>query len=137
MKIFNQFQVQVALAAGLPGSPAIWLPDPEYQIPTRAEVEELLNNTWFDQYAYRPAIRDCDKYALLLHAFVAQERARLGERLAWAFGEAWYRLVDDPEQGHALNLVITADQGVFCVEPQNDVMSRPDRDRHRYFFVRM
>ena len=117
------------------------LADREYWLPAENKVKKLVWDSYIDQYKYEIESFDCDDYALVLHAFVVQERYRLAkakkiskdEWLPWAFGEAWGTRFDGVDTDHAINICVTSDKGVILIEPQTDSMWPADRDRdHAY-----
>ena len=89
--------------------------DAYYVLPTRNELEKLLFDSSITSKQYKKEVRDCDDFALLLHADVIL--SRYCEELPWAFGQIWYQ--DKKIGGHAINLCITYDNGMLLIEPQN------------------
>ena len=119
--------------------------DRNYWCPKQEEVKSLLWDTYIERYKYTVEIFDCDDFALLIHAFVAQERYRKmqdekfskEEWLPWAFGEAWGNKFDGQAYNHAVNICLTRDKGVIFVDPQNDQIWNGDPDSNSVYFIRM
>lgn len=93
----------------------IKIADRKYKKPTRTEVEKLLRETYFEDYEWTKEVFDCDDFAVILNAFVKQNRYKEGAKLPWAFGEAWVKGGE-----HAVNIVITSDNKILLIEPQAD-----------------
>jgi len=126
----------------------IWLADSEYWMPKRKDVEELLKASWVDKKKYIQSTWDCDNYALYLmaecHYLVAglvwSELIKKEDALPWAFGECWgYFNVNWNEivRKHAINIVLTEDDGILLIEPQTDEIWIPERKKDSIHYVRM
>ena len=87
--------------------------DKEYILPKTNAVKKLIFDTYFEDYKYTRETFDCDDFALVLHAFVKQERYKVKSNHPWAFGECW-------TMSHAFNFFIDENQELRYVEPQND-----------------
>ena len=98
--------------------------DAYYVLPTRNELEKLLFDSSVTAKQYKKEVRDCDDFALLLHADVIL--SRYCEELPWAFGQIWYQ--DKKIGGHAINLCITYDVGMLLIEPQNVKIRYPRKN---------
>ena len=118
------------LKALYPVSLRIDIADREYWWPAYDKVKSLLWDTYIDRYRYTLEMFDCDDFALVLHAFVVQERYRQIEKrklskdewLPWAFGQVWGTKFQNEVKDHAVNICVTSDKGVTLIEPQNDAI---------------
>ena len=111
----------------------IQISDKVYATPTESDAWSLLKDNYIEQYRYMTETFDCDDYALLLHAWVRQEQYRNKWEHPWALGEAWGYFGGEK---HALNVVVTADNGLMLIEPQSDGMRKNDK-KDIFTFVRM
>jgi hypothetical protein len=118
--------------------PRILSVDKIYWTPKRKSVESLLYDSFIENYGYLKEIFDCDDFALILHAFVVQERYRWvdsdkkpegGEWLPWVFGEIGIN-------NHMLNFCLTEDDGFIIIEPQSDEIREADTKRDIPKFIK-
>jgi len=101
----------------------VHLPDVEYFLPPLGDVEEILRYSEVDRRKYISEINDCDDFAHTLKSdFILAAYAEGARRAPFAFGIIWGLL---PE-AHAQNWVITDDEVLHIIEPQNDQISTPD-----------
>jgi len=122
-----------------------YLGDSNYWLPSLREVEDLLLKSWVDQYKWMNEIFDCDDFALIVHAWVVQERYKRrqeeGEKeelkYPWAFGEAWGSKLKGEYTSHAINVVITRDKGIYLAEPQDDHIWAANPDNDILYYIRM
>ena len=120
----------------------IVLVDRLYELPWWKDVEILLVDSFINKYTYATEVFDCDDYALVLHAFIVQERYRKmsegkPKNRPWAFGQALVSQLDGKEAHHAINICWTADKGLLLVEPQTDWARVADPERDMLHFIRM
>ena len=133
------------LVDGYPGPSNIAIPDNTYWLPTKRDLEWRVVDTFMDQYRYKAESFDCDDFALVLHAFVVQERYVQIERrelskdewFPWAFGQVWGTRFRGQPMGHAINVCLTSDDGIILLEPQNDQIWEANTDRDHVHFVRI
>ena len=133
------------LVDGLPGPTNLAIPDNTYWLPSKRDLEWLVVDTFMEKYRYKAEVFDCDDFALVLHAFVVQnryieiEQRKLSkdEWFPWAFGQVWGTKFRGKPTGHAINICLTRDEGVILLEPQNDQIWKADSNRDHVHFVRI
>lgn len=130
------------LVDALPKPSNLAIPDVEYWLPKKSDIEWVLSDTWIDKYQWTAEGMDCDDIALLFHAFVVQERYRAihdGKTgwLPWALGQCWGYKFQGEDGGHAINIAITRDAGVILIEPQNDKTWNADPVMDLVDFIRL
>jgi hypothetical protein len=95
-------------------------------LPSPHEVQELLTKSFFEKYRYALNLFDCNSYALVLTAFVTQERYFRGQEYRWAFGMVCGYFPKFSPDYHARCIVICDDEKIYTVEPQTDRMELLD-----------
>jgi len=125
--VYSFAKVQVLLHRQYPDAQLI-ISDAEYLIPTEVYLQYLAITSYVSRYKYAASVFDCDKYALILHAWIVQE----GYKQKWirplAFGEA--RTVKKKGVKHAINVALVNDDNetpVRIIEPQTATLLMPDR----------
>ena len=127
----------------MPNPTNIAIPDSEYWLLSRRDVEWILSDTWINKYGYVTEGFDCDDSAMVFHAFCIQERyKRMKESNAsswvpFAIGQVWGTKFNGKDMGHAINIAVTFDDGIILMEPQNDKTWIADGDRDNVHFIRM
>ena len=95
----------------------LYLPDETYWCPPLKDVTDLLARERIDLRDYRPEVRDCDDFALVLHAaMVESQQGNPARKYPHAFGQVWGMVGAD--YAHAINIVLCQDGGVRFIEPQ-------------------
>ncbi len=143
--LFKLQNIWPDLEYGYKGPTSISLADGEYWMPTKSKVKKLLWEGFIDTYKYKAETFDCDEFSLLLHAFVVQERyVQIEKRevpkeewLPWAFGQVTGIKFQGKKTHHAINIVITSDNGVMLIEPQNDKIWKATYPNDLIYRVRM
>ena len=133
------------LVDGLPNPTNIAMPDGQYWLITKRELEWAVSDTFMERYRYKAEGMDCDDFAMILHAWVVQERYReIVERGAgtstwfpWAFGQCWGSRFRGQDTGHAINICVTRDVGILLVEPQNDRIWEAEDGEDIAHFIRI
>lgn len=99
----------------------IQLHDPIYELPEYVIIKLLLKRWAIEKLGkldYKEYKGDCDKFALICHAFFAEERmiSEDGD-YGFAFGQAKMRKVQDRPAIHAINVFLT-ETDIYLIEPQ-------------------
>lgn len=121
----NAFDLETTLREQLkdhmaPGC-CLHIADREFWWTPLHDVVDLLNRERIDKLEFHDEKRDCDDFALLLHAaMVRSQRGNPGRRLPHAFGQVWG--MQDGVDAHAINIMVNSDGAVRFIEPQ----ARPD-----------
>ena len=122
-------------------SHSVYLSKDMYIMPSRKKVEQMLVVSDVDKMFYtadkqssgNSGILICGDYALLLHSDVIRaryENAQKGkipaeEMYSLAFGQIWFQ---HPVHGpHAVNLVVTHDEGILFALPQIDELRKAEK----------
>jgi hypothetical protein len=119
------------------------MPDEFYWLPKKKEVRKYLKESAFEKYKWQRSIFDCDDFALVLHAYIVEERYKNlnkipeKERFAWAFGQVWGVRFAGKDLEHAINICVTRDKGVQLIEPQRDKMWKAKAKRDIPLFIRI
>lgn len=107
----------------------------DYSIPIKKEIEDFINSVYIEEYQYTAEMMDCEDFALILHAFVIQQRYKEmqqhgwdeSQRLPWAFGQIWLESHQGIRSNHAQNICLASesessieDINIFLIEPQNN-----------------
>jgi len=154
LEIIGQLQTKwPELVDGLPNATNLAIPDINYWMPKKSDVESLVINTFFENYKYKVQVFDCDDFSLVVHAFVVQERYRQIEKreiskeewFPWSFGQVWGTKFQGKTMKHAINIIMTSDNGIMFLEPQSsdrgvfDGVSlwKTDSLKDNIYFVRM
>lgn len=121
-RVEDAFSVETELREQLRGRLApdarIYLADEYYWLTPLHDVINLLVRERLDKLVYRPRVRDCDDYALVLHArMVESQRGNQKRNEPHCFGQVWGMV--GATYGHAINIMINSDGAVRFVEPQN------------------
>ncbi|MBN2526600.1 MAG: lectin MOA-related protein [Deltaproteobacteria bacterium] len=108
--------------------------DAQYYATPEKDVQKLLKKSKSDKEKYILEIHDCDDFALSLkHDFIKDAYKNGKRRHPHALGIMWANALR--EGAHAINVVITDNQEVKFIEPQNDRMFAPRKeDGQIYFF---
>ena len=122
----------------------LWIHDALYWLPTQAKVEQLLLDSFMEQYRWTAQVFDCDTFTKVMCAFVAQERYRqmeekklsANELFEWAFFECGGTKYQGKRTHHALNGCITSDQGIILIEPQDDQIWKADHEKDYIYFAK-
>ena len=131
------------LIDGFPNPSNIAMPDDNYWLMTKAEVETILRDTWIEKYKYVIDGFDCEDYSLIFHAFVIQERYKKMKKagqtgwLPFAIGQCWGTKFEGKVRSHAINLAITSDAGIIFIEPQKDRVFIANPGDNDIYFLRM
>lgn len=96
--------------------------DEENILPSKNDVQELLTVSFFEKYRYIAGKFDCNSFALVLTAFITQERYFREDKARWAFGLVCGYFPRFSPDYHARCLVICDDGKIYTVEPQTDQM---------------
>lgn len=123
----------------------ILLADERYWAPTRAEVEDLVVNTFIDEYQYTIEMMDCEDFSLILHAFIIQYRYYFmtshglseNQRLPWPFGQVWLTKAQGVVKNHAQNICFTRDEGMLLIEPQSSEFYVANNETDHPFHIRI
>ena len=115
----------------------IYIPDNNFILLPLETITEILRSTWFDQYKYIIEKFDCDDFALILNAFMKQESLKRESEYPYAFGEVWSTMLKGKKTSHAINLVVTDDEVVRLIEPQNDRMWEADSEKDHVHYLRI
>ena len=110
------------------GTDNVQIADAKYAMPSLTAVKNFLANDPTDSAKYGSEIRDCDDFAQILlsraHEAVALKDSLSGRAITFGFVSGDLRSASAPDtpRGHAVNFVITAENGgtVHMIEPQND-----------------
>ncbi len=118
----------------------IQLHDPIYDLPTENEIQVLLKQWSLEKLGklnYREYIGDCDKFALICHAFVAEARmmSEKGE-YAFAYGQAKMRKAQGIPVIHAINIFLT-EGDIYLIEPQVPEIWTADPKQDDAFLITM
>ena len=94
----------------------IYLSDRYYYTCPKLDIATFLVDDKTDQQKYQTEVFDCDDFSFrLMGQFHTKPYSSL------AFGIAWSR-------SHAYNIVVVTSEGVFLIEPQSDVVFKPNSD---------
>jgi len=106
-------QLKDKLAPGV----CMHLADERYWLTPLHDVVDLLNRERIDQREFRDEVRDCDDFALILHArMVESQQINTKRKLPHAFGQVWG--MAGGQFGHAINIMVNSDGAVRFIEPQ-------------------
>lgn len=100
----------------------VWCFDETFYYLSKEEWEDLiLNRSFVEKVEYKSEYRDCDNIASIFHSFMSEMFDVNG--VATVLGAVY---VDDELSGyHAWNAFYT-DEGIYFLEPQTDVIFKPD-----------
>lgn len=118
----------------------IQLHDPIYDLPDYGEIKKLISRWSIEKLGrlgYTEYKGDCDKFALICHAFIAEERmlSEKGE-YAFAFGQAKVKKAQGIEGIHAINIFLTEDD-IYLIEPQLPEIWVADSKQDDAFLITM
>ena len=85
--------------------------DGDFMIGTKADALKMLNWVAVQTFPYIPNRRDCDNYGMYASASVSMV---FGVNMVFAF---W-----DYQGGHFYDIIVTADDGVYILEPQSETL---------------
>jgi hypothetical protein len=118
----------------------IQLHDPIYDLPTSDEVTVLLKQWSLEKLGklnYIDYKGDCDKFALICHAFIAEDRMMSEDGdYAFAFGQAKMRKAQGIPAIHAINIFLTEDD-IYLIEPQVPEIWTADSKQDDAFLITM
>lgn len=118
----------------------IQLHDPIYEL-TEYVVIKLLLKRWstekLGKLNYKDYKGDCDKFALICHAFFAEERMLSEEGdYGFAFGQAKMKKVQGYPAIHAINIFLT-ENNIYLIEPQTPEVWIADSKQDEAFLITM
>lgn len=140
----NSIEIKSILNNLWPGI-RIMCADRDYWLPSEKDLKDIIWKSYIDEYQYAIERFDCDDFALVLHAFIVQERyIRADEHklpkeewFPWAFGEVWGSKFQGENTAHAINICITDEEEIFLIEPQNDKIWLANSSDDNVYFCRM
>lgn len=120
--VLDAFAVETELRDQLRGLLApgvcLHLADSSYWLTPLKDVVDLLKRERIDRRTYRPEVRDCDDFALVLHARMVESQQGNPKRdQPHCFGQVWGMVGSD--YAHAINIMLNSDGAVRFVEPQS------------------
>lgn len=108
--------------------------DEFYILPSKKELQELLTVTFFEKYKYNIKKFDCNSFALMLTAFVTQQRYFKNDEYRWCLGMVCGYFPKFSPDYHGRNLAILDDGKVYLIEPQQDTIEEKD-DKDNICFI--
>jgi len=115
-------KVTLALSGKLRHDFNFHIPDSEYYLTPMEDVKRLVERDKIDRREYASEVGDCDDFAFLLKAAFIRHAWDEGKRRApHSVGIIWGML----PHGHAINWVLTRQEGLYFIEPQTDEIFKP------------
>ena len=142
--ILTDKKLRQQLSGACPKTRFIWLTDRNYFLPKLLKIQDFVSQSKVSQGIFIDDLRDCDDFALQMHAEAKRVRGLMAdagkipsaEWKAWAFGECFG--IKFKGQGGLHNLNIAACQeGVFLIEPQTSEIWRTDPANDDVMLIRM
>ncbi|MCK9597414.1 MAG: hypothetical protein M0R06_00160 [Sphaerochaeta sp.] len=113
------------------------LSDPEWDSPTRKELEDFISRV--QKPGRVDHVWECEEYAFNLMVEQRREHSKVSSKddYNWPLGAAWVDKYRGEDLNHVVNICLTSDKGIILADHQADAIWIPDSSGDNVYSVIM